>query len=66
MAIGFWETALAAFVGGLAVIAFAGLCRLGWKVFVMRNTAIGRLEMKAGQHVEDALREMEGRQREKG
>src|SRR6266508_3325411 len=53
---GFWETALAAFVGGLAVLCLAGLFRFGWLVFKMRFTAFGRLQTRAGTTIEKALR----------
>ncbi len=62
---GFWETALAAFVGGLAVLCLAGLFRFGWLVFKMRFTAFGRLQTRAGTTIEKALKEAEQKGRER-
>ena len=60
----FWDTAAAAFVGGLGVLLLASLVRLGWFFFKARFTAFGRLQTKAGMSIEEALREAERRERE--
>lgn len=59
----FWGTAAAAFVGGLGVLVIGGLIRFGWLMFFSQFTAYGRLQTKAGRQVEEALKDIERRER---
>jgi hypothetical protein len=57
--VGFWETAAAAFVGGVAVLLIGSLVRFGWFYYRMRHTAFGRHTTRAGMLVEQALSDAE-------